>query len=128
MRTWDFPKPYFCCRSPTTKPHSRMYRGPYNADVEVPVEIKKAIAKLGTNFEGDVRKHLSIQDKVAQVKKDVEFMKQEGLRYPAGTRPFKSHQELADLDTVVPECAAHGLRCGYIPPKTSSSKPAGPSP
>ena len=46
-----------------------------------------------------------MQDRVAQAKKDVEFMKQEGLRYPAGTRPFRSPQELAELDAVVPECA-----------------------
>ena len=78
-------------------------------DVEVPSEIKKAIAKLGKNFEGGVRKYLSMQDKVAQAKKDFEIMRQEGLRYPAGTRPFKSPQELADLDAVVPECATQPM-------------------
>ena len=88
-------------------PSAEVQPGPRRevADAEVPPEIKKAITKLGRNFEGDVRKYLSMQDKVAQAKKDVEFMKQEGLRYPAGTRPFKSPQELADLDTVIPECA-----------------------
>ena len=71
---------------------------------KLPVEVEKQLHKVVKTFESDLRKYINLQGRVDKTKEDVKVLGEPGLKYPSGTRPFKSPVELTDLDNVISDC------------------------
>eukprot|EP00933_Yihiella_yeosuensis_P028034 TRINITY_DN21840_c0_g1_i1.p1 TRINITY_DN21840_c0_g1~~TRINITY_DN21840_c0_g1_i1.p1 ORF type:complete len:305 (+),score=76.91 TRINITY_DN21840_c0_g1_i1:48-917(+) len=64
---------------------------------KIPEEMKKAIDKHMKKAQDRISKVINSKKRLSKENEQYEIMQEEG-RYPAGVRPFRSAQELAELD------------------------------
>ena len=86
---------------------------------KVPDEVKQAITKYMKRTSDRITKNIRANKRLEMAKSDLEEMGTPG-RYPAGTRPFKSQADMAELDEPLDECSGNDFVFAVtIPARTS---------
>lgn len=86
---------------------------------KVPDEVKQAITKYVKRTSDRITKNIRANKRLEMAKSDLEEMGTPG-RYPAGTRPFKSQADMAELDEPMDECSSNDFVFALtIPARTS---------